>query len=1047
MARDRPVCRYHQGSLPKPGLVTFLSLLHLESDLIPYSACQGVPAQAALVLAPHPDDEIFGCGGAIARHVQAGVPVQVVVLTDGAVFGNTTLRRQECRAAAKMLGYGEPDFWHFPDRGLLYSEALVQRVLEKIIDGDTDLVYAPSPWELHPDHRQTASVAIEAVRRATKPVRLAFYEVGAPLRPNLLLDITPFVSIKEAAMKCFGSQLTQQDYLRHIRALNQFRTYTLPREVLAAEAFWLLSPGELVQVMEAGLLTLVSPGLSTERVDSPRRLPQVTIMIRSMGRESLQEALDSVALQTYPNIKVVVVAATTNHPPLPQTCGPFALQLLETPLPLSRSQAANKALAHASGDFLLFLDDDDWLMPEHIARLAHVLSHQPHALAAYSGISLVDATGQPLGQTFDLPYDAIRQAAGNLTPIHAVLFSAKVIEKGCRFDETIELYEDWDFWLQLAKITTMVHVPGVTGAYRIHESSGVHVSSGPSGEAAEVIYRKWASEWTPAQVGQMMLRVWSHQEMEESLAQAREQLLKTKAELGSLVQSIKPVDLDNAHLVSTVNDLSRQLEQEKQDRQLLLQSRSWRFTRPMRWVANMMRTSPIGWSVRKIREFRINGFNMNLAALDLYRKACAYSNKYGFRALLTRSCVEIVKKAEQTSSVLQFIQPLRSIPSLSQLTQSRFDALTPLPTYLLSGFHQRRISVVTDSIARGSLFGGVGTALILTTLLANKLGANLRIITRTEPPRAENVHHILSVYGLELKGELQLDFSPVHDQKHNIDFSENEMFVTTSWWTTAATLGGIPAKSVVYLLQEDERMFYPYGDDRLRCEEILRKNDIRFLINTKLLFDHLVTDGLVNIKEKGIWFEPSFPREVFRPQTKPANTKYRFAFYARPNNLRNLFYLGIQVINSAIQQQILNLDQWEIIFVGKDIPDVTIDDGKEPIKYQNLNWSEYAQLVGTVDLGLSLMCTPHPSYPPLDLAASGAVVVTNRFSNKQDLNCYSANLICADPELHALVDAIRKGIALATDPVAREQNFINNKLSTDWNQSLKDVIQVLSTNY
>ena len=182
------------------------------------------------------------------------------------------------------------------------------------------------------------------------------------------------------------------------------------------------------------------------------------------------------------------------------------------------------------------------------------------------------------------------------------------------------------------------------------------------------------------------------------------------------MQSIKPADLDNAHLVSTVNDLSRQLEQEKQDRQLLLQSRSWRFTRPMRWVANMMRTSPIGWSVRKIREFRVNGFNMNLSALDLYRKARAYSNKYGFRALLTRSRVEIVKKAEQTSSVLQFIQPLRSIPSLSQLTQSRFDALTPLPTYLLSGFHQRRISVVTDSIARGSLFGGVGTALILTTV-------------------------------------------------------------------------------------------------------------------------------------------------------------------------------------------------------------------------------------------------------------------------------------------------------------------------------------------
>ena len=1022
----------------------------MESDLIPYSACQGVPAQAALVLAPHPDDEIFGCGGAIARHVQAGVPVQVVVLTDGAVFGNTTLRRQECRAAAKMLGYGEPDFWHFPDRGLLYSEALVQRVLEKIIDGDTDLVYAPSPWELHPDHRQTASVAIEAVRRATKPVRLAFYEVGAPLRPNLLLDITPFVSIKEAAMRCFGSQLNQQDYLRHIRALNQFRTYTLPREVIAAEALWLLSPRELVQAREAGLMTLVSPGLSADSDTSPRTLPLVSIMIRSMDRNCLQEALDSVALQTYPHIEVVVVAASTGHSPLPPTCGPFGLRLLETSLPLSRSQAANKALAHASGDFLLFLDDDDWLMPEHVARLAHVLKHQPHALAAYSGIILVDTEGRPLGQTFDLPFDAIRQLAGNLTPIHAVLFSAKVIEKGCRFDETIDLYEDWDFWLQIAKISPMVHLPGVSGAYRIHESSGVHVTSGPAGEAAEIIYRKWASDWTPQQVSQMMLRVWTHQELEESLAQAHGQLLATQAMLdstqASLAQNTRLHLQDTDLMASKIEEISRHLAREIQDRHLLLQSRSWRATRPLRWLANVVRASPIGCAIRKIRQFPKKNFNKELSVFDLYRKAYTYWNKYGFKALVARSRVEITKKAEQTTVAIPFIQPLRSNPSLSQLTQSRFDALTPLPTYLLSGPQNRRISIVTDSIARGSLFGGVGTALILATLLANKLGANLRIITRTEHPQAENVAHILSVYGLELEGELQLNFSPIHERRHGIDFSENELFITTSWWTTAATLASVPASSIAYLLQEDERMFYPFGDDRLRCEGILRNRDIRFLINTKLLYDHLVADGLPHITEQGLWFEPAFPTRVFKPLVKPPSAKRRFAFYARPNNLRNLFYLGIEVIESAIAQQILNLDQWEIIFIGKDIPDIVLENGQAPTKYQNLNWSEYAELAGSIDLGLSLMYTPHPSYPPLDLVASGAVVVTNRFANKQDLNHYSSNLICAEPELAALVAAIREGVVLATDSLAREQNFRRNSLCMDWAQSFAAVIQSLSTN-
>ena len=63
-----------------------------ESDFVPYSACTVLPAQAALVLAPHPDDEVFGCGAAIASHVRAGVPVQVLVLTDGALYGDASTR-------------------------------------------------------------------------------------------------------------------------------------------------------------------------------------------------------------------------------------------------------------------------------------------------------------------------------------------------------------------------------------------------------------------------------------------------------------------------------------------------------------------------------------------------------------------------------------------------------------------------------------------------------------------------------------------------------------------------------------------------------------------------------------------------------------------------------------------------------------------------------------------------------------------------------------------------------------------------------------------
>ena len=183
----------------------------MESDLIPYIASSGLPAHAVLVLAPHPDDEVFGCGGAIIGHVRAGIAVNVVVLTDGAGFGEIEVRCAESTVAANILGCAKPEFWLLSDRSLRYSEELVLRIVERIVSLGADLVYAPSPWEVHPDHRQTSLLAVEAVRRTGSLVRLAFYEVGTPLRPNVLVDITDCVERKDAAMRCFKSQLAQQD--------------------------------------------------------------------------------------------------------------------------------------------------------------------------------------------------------------------------------------------------------------------------------------------------------------------------------------------------------------------------------------------------------------------------------------------------------------------------------------------------------------------------------------------------------------------------------------------------------------------------------------------------------------------------------------------------------------------------------------------------------------------------------------------------------------------------------------------------------------------
>ena len=96
-----------------------------------------------------------------------------------------------------------------------------------------------------------------------------------------------------------------------------------------------------------------------------------------------------------------------------------------------------------------------------------------------------------------------------------------------------------------------------------------------------------------------------------------------------------------------------------------------------------------------------------------------------------------------------------------------------------------------------------------------------------------------------------------------------------------------------------------------------------------------------------------------------------------------------------------------------------------------------------MDVGLSLMDTPHPSYPPLDLAAAGAVVVTNRHGAKTSLARYSDNILCVEPTVEGLKRGIADAIGLAADGPRRTANHARNRLGRDWEVALEPVLQRL----
>lgn len=226
----------------------------------------------AVVVAPHPDDEIVGCGGVVVAHREAGEEVHVVVMTDGGLGnpggeggpGYTSLRREETRRALDLVGGAHHHFLDYPDGKLRETWKPVEDLVRLFERVEPATVLLPSPYEVHPDHRATSLMVFRAVRALAAPPHLFCYEVGAMMPANVLLDITPHMLKKEEAITAFPSQLMHQDLIGKVRALNHARTVNVDdAAVRYAEAYVHVRPEEADRFLELveGLLR-VTDGMS-----------------------------------------------------------------------------------------------------------------------------------------------------------------------------------------------------------------------------------------------------------------------------------------------------------------------------------------------------------------------------------------------------------------------------------------------------------------------------------------------------------------------------------------------------------------------------------------------------------------------------------------------------------------------------------------------------------------------------------------------------------------------------------------------------------------
>ena len=215
-----------------------------------------------LVLAAHPDDETFGLGGTIARHIQAGDQVTILALTDGVTARHdmTELQKTVALKACATLGVNDVRFGGLPDQRLDSIPLLevIKPIHELVKELHPNLVYTHHCGDSNQDHRTVFAATLVAVRPFGSHLikRVLCYEVpsstewGPPFTewaflPNVFVDISTTLDAKLGAVEAYRETFQSEvKSFPHPRSPEAVRIYAQQRGISVgmqvAEAFVLV---------------------------------------------------------------------------------------------------------------------------------------------------------------------------------------------------------------------------------------------------------------------------------------------------------------------------------------------------------------------------------------------------------------------------------------------------------------------------------------------------------------------------------------------------------------------------------------------------------------------------------------------------------------------------------------------------------------------------------------------------------------------------------------------------------------------------------------
>jgi hypothetical protein len=306
-----------------------------------------------------------------------------------------------------------------------------------------------------------------------------------------------------------------------------------------------------------------------------------------------------------------------------------------------------------------------------------------------------------------------------------------------------------------------------------------------------------------------------------------------------------------------------------------------------------------------------------------------------------------------------------------------------------------RLNLLIPTFRASSVFGGIATAYELFDRIADSAGGQIerRLVITTEDA-AIAPEDLPSGWSpadpLRADGDRSVVFLPRGRRvDQGLSVRRNDIFFASAWWDAAASFGLLDMQRrffgaggrVRYFIQDYEPNFSAWSASWAMAEQTYhRPEDTVAMVNSQFLHDHLQQLKLVFSEEHV--FQPIWNKELGPPDASPTSREDLILVYWRPHVVRNLGPIVASGLARWLEDNPYEGRRWTILAIGQDGDDVRLTDWQSMKCLGKLTLSTYAELLRRAKVGVALMLSPHPSYPPLEMAAFGMRVITNHFGPK-----------------------------------------------------------------